>query len=140
VSIHAVSDAASKGGGISNPIIYIDKSRIREGQLEKLKIAMQDLAAFVEEHMPRLISYAFFLNEKQSEMTVVAVHPDSASLAFHMDEGAVEFRKFASLIELFKIEIYGHVTAAVLERLHQKARALGSGTVIENELFAGFSR
>ncbi len=125
---------------MSSPIVYVDMSTIREGQLEKLKSAMKELAAFVEANMPRLISYAFFLNEEQTEMTVVAVHPDSASLEFHMDTGAAEFRKFASLIELLRIEIYGGVSEGVLERLHQKARMLGAGTVAVHEFYAGFSR
>jgi len=125
---------------MSNPIVYIDTSTIREGKLEKLKIAMKGLASFVEANMPRLISYAFFLDADESQMTVVAVHPDSASLEFHMEVGADEFRKFASLIQLSRIEIYGHISEVVLERLHQKARMLGSGTVAVHEFYAGFSR
>lgn len=125
---------------MSSPIVYIDTSTIRKGQLEKLKNAMKYLATFVEANMPRLISYAFFLNDDQSQMTVVAVHPDSASLEFHMEVGADEFRKFASLIELLRIEIYGRVSGAVLERLHKKARMLGTGTVAVHEFYAGFNR
>jgi len=125
---------------MSNPIVYIDTSTIREGKLENLKVAMKDLASYVEANMPRLISYAFFLDADQSQMTVVAVHPDSASLEFHMEGGADEFRKFASLIQLLRIEIYGHISEVVLERLHQKARMLGSGTVVVHEFYAGFSR
>lgn len=125
---------------MSSPIIYIDTSMVRKGQLEKLKIAMKDLAMFVEANMPRLISYAFFLNDDQSQMTVVAVHPDSASLEFHMNVGADEFRKFASLIELSRIEVYGRVSETVLERLHQKARMLGTGTAAVHEYYAGFAR
>jgi len=90
--------------------------------------------------MPRLISYGFFLDREQRHMTVVAVHPDSASLEFHMDVGGAEFRKFADLIELSRIEVYGRVSDPVLERLHQKARMLGSGTVTVHELYAGFAR
>jgi len=125
---------------MSNPIVYIDTSTIREGKLEKLKVAMKGLASFVEANMPRLISYAFFLDADESQMTVVAVHPDSASLEFHMEVGADEFRKFASLIQLSRIEIYGHISEVVLERLHQKVRMLGSGTVAVHEFSAGFSR
>jgi len=73
-------------------------------------------------------------------MTVVAVHPDSASLEFHMDVGSAEFRKFADLIDLLKIEVYGRVSEAVLKRLHQKARMLGKGTVAVHEFYAGFGR
>ncbi len=122
------------------PIAYVDTSAIREGKLEDLEVAMDHLAAFVEENMPRLISYGFFLNEDETQMTVVAVHPDSASLEFHMDRGAEEFAEFADLIDLLKIEVYGRVSDGVLERLHQKAQKLGSGTVAVHEFQAGFAR
>ena len=125
---------------MSQPIVYIDTSTIREGKLAELEVAMKDLAAFVEAKVPQLISYAFFLDGERTQMTVVAVHPDSASLEFHMDVGAAEFRKFSDLIDLASIEVYGRVSDAVLERLHQKARMLGRGTVTVHDYYAGFAR
>ena len=122
------------------PIVYVDTSTIREGKHQELKGAMKDLAAFVEGNMTRVISYGFFIDESRTQMTVVAVHPDSESLEFHMDTGAAEFRKFADLIDLSKIEVYGVVSDGVRERLHKKARSLGSGTVAVHELYAGFAR
>jgi len=125
---------------MAQPIVYIDTSSIREGKLEALEAAMQHLAAFVEANVPQLISYGFFLNQDSTRMTVVAVHPDSASLEFHMDVGSDEFRKFADLIDLSRIEVYGAVSDAVLDRLHRKAQMLGSATVTVHELHAGFAR
>jgi hypothetical protein len=122
------------------PIVYIDTSAIHDGKLEELKVAMKGLAAFVEANVPQLMSYGFFLDETQRQMTVVAVHPNSESLEFHMDVGSAEFRKFAHLIDLSKIEVYGRVSEAVLKRLHQKARMLGRGTVAVYEFYAGFAR
>lgn len=122
------------------PIVYIDTSAIRDGKLDELERAMRHLAGFVETNVPQLISYGFFLDEKRTRMTVVAVHRDSASLEFHMDVGGAEFRKFADLIELLTIEVYGAVSDDVLERLHKKARMLGDGTVTVHELYAGFAR
>jgi hypothetical protein len=122
------------------PIVYIDTSAIRKGKLEQLEVGMKSLAAFVELNVPQIISYGFFLNEDRTKMTVAAVHPDSASLEFHLEVGGTEFRKFADLIDLLSIEVYGHVIDAVLERLHQKARMLGRGIVDVHEFFAGFSR
>jgi hypothetical protein len=122
------------------PIVYIDSSAIRNGKLEELQAAMQALDSFVEANVPQLISYGFFLNEDRTRMSVIAVHRDSASLQFHMDVGAGEFRKFAHLIDLLRIDVYGRVSEAVLKRLHQKARALGTATVAVHEFYAGFSR
>jgi len=122
------------------PIVYVDTSAIREGKQQELETAMDDLAAFVEANMPRVTSYGFFLDEKRTQMTVVAVHPDSESLEFHMDTGAEEFRKFADLIDLSGIEVYGSVSDGVLERLRRKAQMLGSGAVAVHDLHAGFAR
>ena len=122
------------------PIVYVDTSAVRPGKLEQLEVAMKNLVAFVEANMPRLISYGFYLNEDKTQMTVVAIHPDSASIEIHMDVGGPEFRKFADLIELRRIEIYGRVSDGVLERSHQKAQMLGNATVAIHELYAGFAR
>lgn len=122
------------------PIVYVDTSSIREGKLEDLEVAMKHLAHFVEENVPQLISYGFFLSEDRTRMTVVALHPDSASLEFHMEACGAEFRKFAELIELRRIEVFGSVSSAVLERLRQKARMLGRGTVSVHNFYAGFAR
>ena len=125
---------------MSQQIVYIDTSEIREGKLEDLKLAMKALVLFVEAHMPQLISYGFFLNQDQSRMTVVAIHPDSASLENHLDVGANEFKKFTELIDLLKIEVYGPISDAAHERLQQKARMLGSRSLTVHDFYTGFAR
>jgi hypothetical protein len=122
------------------PIVYVDVSRIREGKLAELEEAMKGLSRFVEANTPRVLSYGFFLDEQRTIMTVIAIHPDSESLEFHMDEGNKEFRKFADLIELSSIEVYGDVSEGALDRLHRKAEMLGRGGVAVHELYAGFAR
>jgi len=42
---------------MSQPLIYIDTSNVREGALEELKSAIGELADFVESHEPQLVSY-----------------------------------------------------------------------------------
>ena len=101
---------------------------------------MKNLAAFVKAKVPRLLPYAFFLNEDQTQMTVIAVHPDSSSLEYHLDKGSAEFRKFAHLLDLLSIEIYGQVSDSVIDRLNEKAKMLSSGTLTVQEFYAGFTR
>ena len=122
------------------PIVYVDVSHIREGRLDDLETAMDHLSRFVETNMPRVLSYGFFLDESRTTMTVVAVHPDSASLEFHMDEGNEEFRKFADLIELSRIDVYGNVSDGVRDRLRRKLRMLGRGDVTVHDFYDGFTR
>ncbi|HZJ51259.1 MAG TPA: hypothetical protein VFF07_10540 [Actinomycetota bacterium] len=54
------------------PIVYIDRSKIREGKLEELKAATHELVEFVDSSEPQLITYGFYLNESGTQMTIVA--------------------------------------------------------------------
>jgi hypothetical protein len=126
--------------GGSEPIVYIDHSDVREDLIDELKEGIQRLVEFIEAREPQLISYGFYLDEDASRMTVVAVHPDSASLELHMDIGGEEFRKLAHLVTLTAIECYGRPSERALEQLRSKAAALGDGgTVVSIERFAGFT-
>lgn len=126
---------------MTDSIVYIDRSDVREGAVEALKEGVSALVEFVHEHEPQLIAYSFHINEEARRMTVVAVHPDSASMEFHLEVAGAEFRRLADLLTLRSIEVYGRPSEKVLDGLHQKARALGEGgTVVVEEPHAGFSR
>jgi len=124
----------------SEPVIYIDHSEIREGKLEELKKAMNELAAFVEENEPRLIAYNVYFTEDRKRMTVIHIHSDSASLESHMKVAGPAFPKFAEFIKLLTIDVYGKLSDDLVEQLRKKAQMLGTGTVVVHELHAGFAR
>jgi hypothetical protein len=122
------------------PIVYIDHSDVREGSLDELKAGVQRLVDFIEAREPQLITYGFYIDEGAGKMTVVAVHPDSASLELHLDVGAAEFGKLAHLLTLTAIECYGRPSQAALDALRRKATALGDGaTAVYIGRFAGFT-
>ena len=124
----------------SEPIVYIDHSDIRDGSLKELKAGIRRLVDFIDAREPQLITYGFYIDEDQAKMTVVAVHPDSASLELHMDIGGEEFRKLAHLITLTAIECYGRPSERALEQMRLKAAALGDGgAVVTIGRFAGFT-
>jgi hypothetical protein len=124
----------------SEPIVYIDHSDIREGSLEELKAGVRRLVDFIDAREPQLVTYGFYIDEDAAKMTVVAVHPDSASLELHMDIGSKEFRKLSHLLTLTAIECYGRPSERALEQLRHKAATLGDdGTVASIGRFAGFT-
>jgi quinol monooxygenase YgiN len=125
---------------MSEPIVYIDSSEIREGNLEELKKAMNELVEFVEANEPRLIAYNVYFKEDGTRMSVVHVHPDSASLEFHMKMAGPLFPKFAEFIKLLTIDVYGKPNDDLVEQMRQKAQMLGNGTVLVHDLHAGFAR
>lgn len=126
---------------MSEPIVYIDRSRIRPGKIRELRRAIDELVEFIEEREPQLIHYGFYLDEDSSRMTVIAVHPDPASIELHMEIGGPAFGGFAELIEMEGIEVYGATSDRMLELLEEKAAMLGDrGTVVVGDLHAGFAR
>lgn len=125
----------------AEPVVYIDRSEIRPGRLEEVRKAIPRLVGFIDEREPRLIFYGFHIDEQASTMTVVAVHPDSASLELHMEIGGPQFRKMAEFIDLRSIEIYGEPSGTALNQLRRKADMLGNDArVVVRELQAGFAR
>ena len=125
----------------SEPIVYIDHSAFREGAIDELRAGVRRLAEFTDAREPRLIAYGFYIDEAARKMTVVAVHPDSASLELHMEIGGEEFRKLGHLLRLTGIECYGRPSDKALDQLRQKAAALGDGgTIVSIGRSAGFTR
>jgi hypothetical protein len=126
---------------VASSIVYIDRSRILPGRLDEVRAGIVGLVAFIEEREPRLLHYAFYVDEAALLMTVVAVHPDSASLELHLEVGREEFRKLAPFIELQAIEVFGVPRAAAVEQLRSKAAALGTDvSLVIHDVEAGFSR
>ncbi|WP_225802360.1 hypothetical protein [Streptomyces sp. NK15101] len=125
---------------MAEPLFYVDRSEILEGGVEEVRAGMRDLAAFVAEREPRLIAYHFYLDEAASTMSVVAVHPDPASMERHLELGGPKFRAFGALIRMRSIDVYGQPGPAVVDRLREKAQYLGGASVTLHTLQAGFSR
>lgn len=125
---------------MSEPLVVIDSSAIREGKLEELKAAVEELADFVEANEAEPIAYSVYFDEGGSRMTVVQIHPSSASMELHMEVAAPIFRRFTDLLELSRIDVYGKPSESLLEQMRQKAQLLGNAPVVVNELRAGFAR
>jgi hypothetical protein len=60
----------------SEPIVYIDRSDIREGAIEELRSGVRWIVEFIDSREPQLITYGFYIGEDAGRMIVVAVHPD----------------------------------------------------------------
>src|SRR5688572_11607414 len=125
---------------MTQPLMYVDTSEVRGGALPELKSAIGELADFVENNEPQLISYNVYFSDDGSRMTVLHVHADSSSLDYHMDVAGPRFREFAGLLTLSAIDIYGEPGDRALRQLRDKVRLLGSGDVVVHALHAGFSR
>jgi hypothetical protein len=125
---------------MSELLIYVDTSDVRDGAVEELRGAIEELVRFIDANEPQIVAYGVYLSDDEREMTVVHVHADAASLEYHLDVAGPAFRKLADLITLSSIRVYGEPSKGALTQLHDKARLLGRDDVAVHGLEAGFSR
>jgi quinol monooxygenase YgiN len=125
---------------MSEPIISLDTSLIRVGRLDELKSAVAELVEFVRSNEPRPIVYEVYVDNTESRMTVVQVHPDSASMEYHMTVAGPAFAGFAELVTLSTLDVYGKPSQELLKLLRGKVQMLGDATVNVHDLQAGFAR
>lgn len=125
---------------MSQPLLYIDTSEVREGALDELKGAIEELVAFIDANEHQILAYSVYLSDEGSRMTVIHLHADSASLDYHMDVAGPAFRRFASLLTLSSIRVYGDPSDKALGQLDEKARLLGCEDVTVHSPHAGFTR
>ena len=115
-------------------IVYIDQSAVRDGMLNELKAAMTKLVDFVETNEPDLLSYDVYFSDDDTQMTVMHMHTDSASLAYHMEVAGSEFPPIGEFIELEAIDVYGRPGEELVHQLEEKASTLGDGRVTIHDL------
>ena len=125
---------------MAEPLIYVDVSEVREGALAELKEAIAGLAEFIEENEPQLLSYNAYFNDDGTHMSVVHVHADPTSLDLHLEIAGPRFARFADLVTLRSIHIYGRPSENALRQLRDKLQLLGSGDVVVYPPHAGFVR
>jgi len=73
-------------------------------------------------------------------MTVVQVHPDSASMEFHMNVAGPACAALEELINLSTMDVFGKPSDHLLEQIQQKVRTLGHARVSVHDLQAGLDR
>jgi hypothetical protein len=108
------------------PFIFIATNRLRDGQFDAEQQRVPELSRFIEANEPRLIAFNEYANEDHSQVSVVQIHPDAASMEFHMDVVADRARKaYAQTIAATTgIQVFGTPTENILRMLRQQA---GSG-------------
>ncbi len=133
---------------MSSPLIYISTWKIKEGRLEELKHFTREVIEIYKAREPQLIAFNVYLNEEETEMTSIHVHPDADSMDFHMGivqqalgEDMYHWVEKGELIEPkpLRLDIYGAPSQALLEA-DEPAVKLGVPRGIKPRHLAGFTR
>jgi hypothetical protein len=126
---------------MSGPFIFIATNRLKPGMLDAETARVPGLVEFVHTHEPRVIAFNEYVNEEGTEVAVVQIHPDSASLEFHM--GVIAERAAAAYAETVErttsIQVFGTPSNDVVELLQRQA---GTGVLLSVKPYhlGGFTR
>jgi hypothetical protein len=126
---------------MSGPFIFIATNRLKPGKLADESKRVPGLVDFIEANEPRLIAFNEYANEDGTEVSVVQIHPDADSMAFHM--GVVAERAAAAYAETVDattgIQVFGMPSKAVLDMLERQAGA-GVPLRVKSSHLGGFTR
>jgi hypothetical protein len=126
---------------MSGPFIFIATNRLRPDAYEAERRRVPGLVDFIEAGEPRLLAFNEYTDAERTEVTVVQVHPDAASMEFHMSvvrERAAEAYT-ETLDATTQIQVFGTPSDAVVEALRTQA---GTGVPLSAypEHLGGFTR
>lgn len=121
-------------------IVYVDRSAVRPGRQAELETSLSDLARLVEAEEPQIVAYEAHLSQDGELLSVLHIHRDVASLEHHFAVVGPSFARFAELIEMHSIDVYGSVPEEIVAALQGKAKLLGSATVGVHPKWLGFDR
>src|SRR3954452_21879164 len=114
-----------EGGPMSSPFIFIATNRLKTGAYEAERRRVPGLGESLRAGERRLLAFNEYINSERTEVTVVQVHPDPASMEFHM--GVVRERAAQAYSETLdattQIQVFGTPSDAVLEQLRAQAGA-----------------
>jgi hypothetical protein len=126
---------------MSGPFIFIATNRLKPDAYEAERRRVPGLVDFLEAREPRLLAFNEYSNAERTEVTVVQVHRDAASMEFHM--GVVSERAAAAYAETLdstrRIQVFGSPSDAVVETLGAQAGA-GVPLAVHAEHLGGFAR
>jgi hypothetical protein len=126
---------------MSGPFIFIATNRLKPGMLDAETARVPGLVDFVHAHEPRVIAFNEYVNDDGTEVAVVQLHPDSASMEFHM--GVIAERAAAAYAETVdrttSIQVFGVPSNAVVELLQRQAGA-GVPLSVKPYHLGGFTR
>jgi hypothetical protein len=120
------------------PFIFIGTYTIKEGKFDEFKRYWPQFVEFVEQSEPQLVAFNAYVDQDGRQVGIVQVHPDVASMEFHMKlirehvEASAEF-----LADTVGTQIYGEITDSADEMMRQlgwlgeldvKSRSIGGFT------------
>ena len=124
---------------MSNPIVFISTHKIKEGKLDAFKERNKEVASFLKENKPGTVAFLTYLNENETEVSLVHIFPDAESMELHMQGVGERAKDSNELLEFRRHEVYGKPRDKVLQMMKQ-ASGPGVTVSVRPENIGGYIR
>ena len=125
---------------MSEPIVFISRSRLTPGRRADFVPAFQEVLADLEMTRPRTAVMAAYLDEAGTEISIVHVFSDGAGMADHFVGSEDRIASVAGVITLTGFEVYGPAPSTAIEQLGREAARGGFDLIVRSESIGGFVR
>jgi quinol monooxygenase YgiN len=103
---------------MSGAFVYVGTMTIQPGKQEEAHKRLAELIDFVETNEPRMIAFHVYLDEQEGKLTIVQLHPDSASMENHMQVNAKHFTTAFEVIQsVVSEQYYGAISQTLAAEL-----------------------
>lgn len=89
---------------MSEPLIFIDTARIKEGKAEEFRKACQGVVELLEANPVRHLYFALCIDDDGTQYTNLQIHPDSDSMVEHLRLVADHLEASADLLDFTDFE------------------------------------
>ena len=122
---------------MSGPLIYVGTYTVKPGYQDDAVRRLTELVDFVETNEPRMIAFNTYLDADRHTLSIVQVHPDSASMAFHMQVNA---KHFATAFDWLDASMSGQYFGPISDALAAELAKWDESSVHLPIHAAGFTR
>jgi hypothetical protein len=123
---------------MSQPIVFISRSRIKEGKLEGLKRYAPAITELIKSNKPGTVAMLAYVDEDEAEAHIVHAFPDADAMARHLEGVGDRAAEAFDYIETTGYEIYGDPGEAVLEAMHGYATQFGVSLTVFPNMIGGY--
>ena len=125
---------------MSQPFVYVGTWTIKRGKLEEARKWLAEHADLIETNEARMIAFHVYFDDEGGKASVVQVHPDSASMEFHMQLISEHLGGAFEVIDtILSEQYYGPMSQSLAETL-SKWETPGVTVTKRPEYLAGFTR
>ena len=125
---------------MGEPIVFISRSRVKEGGLEALEVAVRRAASSIQRDKPGTLAFLPYLDEDGAEVLIVHVFPDADAMDAHLEGVAERMADAAEVIETLGYEIHGSPSERATQMMRGFATHQGIPLTIRPRFLGGYVR